>query len=130
MLLKCCLFHRDIALPRHAIFTIFVSIFTIYVYVLICMSYLCNLFAIIIFIFITTDHMIRLIQTNLLFLGYVCQKFSLRLLLSFCLIFCEFQPCFAYKCVAGKKKPVYKWNSKCCEINIPWIRRKFYFYFQ
>ena len=67
------------------------------------MSYLCNLFAIIIFIFITINHTISLMQTNLFF-RHVCQKFSLRVLLSFCLIFCKFQPGVAYKSVAYKKK--------------------------
>ena len=32
------------------------------------------------------------------------QKFSLRVLLSICLIFCQFQPRIAYKSVAYKKK--------------------------
>ena len=34
------------------------------------------------------------------------QKFSLRVLLSFCLNFCQFQPSVAYKSVAYKKKRV------------------------
>ena len=42
--------------------------------------------AIIIFIFITINHIISLIQTNL-FLGHVCGKFNLMVLLSFCLFF-------------------------------------------
>ena len=67
-----------------------------------CMSCLCNLFAIVIFIFITVNQIISLIQTNLLF-GHVCQKFSLRVLLSFCLIFYQFQPGNAYKSVTYKK---------------------------
>ena len=33
-------------------------------------------------------------------------KFSLRVLLSFCLILCQFQPCVAYKSAAYKKKHV------------------------
>ena len=59
-------------------------------------------FAIIILIFITINHIISLIQTNVLF-GHVYQKFSLRLLLSLCLIFCQLQPSVAYKSVAYKK---------------------------
>ena len=34
---------------------------------------------------------------------WTCQKFSLRVLLSFCLIFCKSQPAVAYKSVAYKK---------------------------
>ena len=37
---------------------------------------------------------------------YKCQKFSLRVLLSLCLIFCQFQPGAAYKSIAYKKKCV------------------------
>ena len=35
-----------------------------------------------------------------------CQKFNLRVLLSFCLFFCQFQPGVAYKIVAYKKSIV------------------------
>ena len=64
MLLKYCLLHRDIALARHTILSIFVRL-GLYT------SYLYNLFAIIIFIFITINHITSLIQTNLSF-GHVC----------------------------------------------------------
>ena len=60
---------------------------------------------IIIFIFITINHIILLTQINLFF-GHVCQKFSLRVLLSFYLIFFfffQFQPDVTYKSVAYKK---------------------------
>ena len=108
MSLKCCLskyclLHRDVVLLRRSIFSIFVSV-NVLAYV--CLIYLIY-FAIIIFIFISTNHIISLIQTNL-FVGHVCQKFSLRVLLSFCLIFCQFQPGIAYKSVAYKKKYVIK----------------------
>ena len=46
------------------------------------MSYLC------IFIFITINHITSMIQTSLFF-GNAFQKFSLRVLLSFCLIFLQ-----------------------------------------
>ena len=62
-------------------------------------------FDIIIFIFITINHIISLMQTNL-FLRHVYQKFSLRMLFSFCLNFCQFQPGIDYKVVAYKKKRV------------------------
>ena len=65
-------------------------------------SYLCNILFIIIFIFITVNHIISLTQINLVF-GHVNQNFSLRVLLSFCLFFCQFQPGVAYKSVAYKK---------------------------
>ena len=64
-------------------------------------SYLCHHLTIIIFIFIKVNYTISVIQTNL-FLGHICQKFSLRVLLSSCLIFCQFQPGIAYKSVAYK----------------------------
>ena len=35
---------------------------------------------------------------------FECQKLSLRVLLSICLIFCQFHPGVAYKSVAYKKK--------------------------
>ena len=100
MLLKCCLLHRDIVLPRHAIFSIFVTISTSWsIYVLFIVIYP----TIIIFIIITINHIISLIQTSL-FLEHVYQKFSLRVLLSFCLNFFQFQPGIAYKNVAYKQK--------------------------
>ena len=40
-------------------------------------------------------------QKNLFF-GYVCLKFSLRVLLSFCLVFCQYKSGVAYKSVAYK----------------------------
>ena len=36
-------------------------------------------------------------------LFFSSEKFSLRVLFSFCLIFCQFQPCAAYKSLAYKK---------------------------
>ena len=60
-----------------------------------------NYFAII--IFVTINHITSLKQKNLFF-GNVCQKFSLRVLLSFCLNFCQFQPGVAYNSVAFLKK--------------------------
>ena len=79
------------------------------------MSYLCDLsylfilFFIIIFIFITINYIISLRQKNLSF-EHVSQKFSLRVLLSFCLIFRKFQPGVAYKSVAYKKSMYLKKN--------------------
>ena len=59
-------------------------------------------FSIIIRVFITINHAISLKQTNLFF-GHACQKFSVRVLLSFCLIFGQFQPGVTCKSVAYKK---------------------------
>ena len=59
-------------------------------------------FFIIIFICITINHIISLADKTLFF-GHVCQKFSLSVLLRFCLIYCQFHPGFAYKSVAYEK---------------------------
>ena len=82
-----CLLHRGIVLPRHVIFHIFVCV---YVLVSMCLIYVICFF-IIIFIFIKINRTILLTQKNLFF-GHVCRKFDLRVLLSFQLIFCHFQP--------------------------------------
>ena len=90
MLFKCCLLHRDIVLPRNATFSMF-----LYVLFLLCVlfmwsichyrfhfHYLCDLFAIIVFIFITINRVISMTQANLFF-GHVCQKLAS----GFCLAF-------------------------------------------
>ena len=87
-----------IVLPRHTIFSVFVSV---YVLASICLIYVIY-FVIVISTFITINHIISLIQTNLFF-RYVCQKLSLSVLLRICLIFCQFQPGVAYKSIAYKK---------------------------
>ena len=94
MLLKCCLLHRDIVLPRYDIFSIFVSMST-------------SIYALFITINQLRLQIISLIQTNLVF-GHICQKFRLRVLLSFCLIFCQFQPGIAYKVLLMKKSVYYQ----------------------
>ena len=90
MLFKCCLLHRDIVLPRNATFSMF-----LYVLFLLCVlfmwsichyrfhfHYLCDLFAITVFIFITINRVISMTQANLFF-GHVCQKLAS----GFCLAF-------------------------------------------
>ena len=52
-------------------------------------------FFIVISIFITIKDITSLTQANLFF-EHVCHKFSLMVLLSFCLIFCQFQSGVAY----------------------------------
>ena len=109
MLLKRCLLHRDFVLPRHAIFSIFLSMsMSQSIFVLL----MCDLF-----IFSTINHKISLIQTNLFF-GHACQKFSLRVLLSFYLTFSQFQPGFAYKSVAYKKRRVMQKVPKRIKIKL------------
>ena len=79
MLLNCCLLHKNIVLPRHAVSCVLFSISTsrsIYVIY----------FSIIILIFIAISHIISLEQTNLFFRRFYV-KFNRRVLLSFCLIF-------------------------------------------
>ena len=85
-----------------------------------------DLFFIFIFIFITINRKISWIETHLFFclffrmypaiFGWQSvyrvrkifkkQKFSLRVLLSICIIFCRFQTGVAYKSVAYKKKRI------------------------
>ena len=116
MLLKCCFLHRSNVLPRHAIFGIFVSM-SVLVYL--CLIYaIC--FLIIIFIFITINHLISLTQKNL-FSAHACQKFRLRVLLSFCLFFSKFQPGVDYKSLAYKKQCVVLKASSTCEHEKIWI---------
>ena len=46
---------------------------------------------------------LQIVITNLVLFRHFCQNFSLRVLLSFCLIFCQFELGVAYKSVAYKK---------------------------
>ena len=109
MNLNCCsnVVHCniDMILLRHSIFFISVSVGVL---VYLCLIYVICFF-IIIFIFITINYIISLRQKSVFF-GHVCQKVSRRVLLSFCLIFCQFQPGVAYESVAYKKKHV---SSNC-----------------
>ena len=113
MLLRRCLLHRDIVLPRNTIF----SIFSLCLHLGLYMSYLCDLFYIIIFISITINNIISLLDIDKL-VSWTClpQKFSLRVLLSFCIIFCQFPTGVAYKSVAYTKSvqsdEIYQGNIK------------------
>ena len=111
--LQCCLFFNKLSLKcclsvvyyieRHCLTEsryIFCCLYD-YVSVYKCLIYVIY-FAIIIFIFITINKII-LMQANLLF-GCVCQKFSPRVLLSFCLHFCQFWSNVTCKSVAYKKR--------------------------
>ena len=73
------------------------------------MSYLCDLFFIFRLTFIFINHITLLKQTYLLFV-HLLEYFllfwddnTLRMLLSSCLIFCQFQPGVTYKSLAYKK---------------------------
>ena len=71
-------------------------------------SYLCELFFI--FIFIKINHKISL-KKDTCFLGHFCQTFSLKVLLSASLIFCQFQPGFGYKSVSYKKARNFRFSG-------------------
>ena len=82
----------------------------LYVYVFgVFMYYLCVGFFVIIFIFITINHIISLTRKNLFF-GHVYLTFSLSVLLNFCINLCQFQPAFAYKSVAYKQRKAFSCN--------------------
>ena len=87
-MLKCCLLQYRYDLTE----TCYIFYICLYVWVLI---YLCLIYMICFFISLI-DYIILLRPKNLLF-GHVSQKFSLRVLLSVCLIFCQFQTDVAYK---------------------------------
>ena len=95
MLHKCCLIHIDVLLGQ----------FLYLVYLCLPMGlslpYPCASFCIFVFISITINPIILLRQTNFfLLILYSCsQKFSLSMLLSFSLIFSQFQPGVVYESV-------------------------------
>ena len=99
-------------------FSKFISVCLQFIYV-ICL-------AIIIFIFIIINHIISLTQKKLCF-EHLCQKFSLRVLLSFCLAFGQFQPGIACKTVAYKKGCNQKArnNKEKIAYSEPWNNQKF-----
>ena len=99
MFIDFCLLHKGAVLPRHAIFCTLVFVC---LHLILFVSNLCDLLSITILIFFTSNHIISLKQTNLVF-GHFDLKFSLRVLLSFCLIFCQFEPGFPYKMLLIKK---------------------------
>ena len=69
------------------------------------MPYLCDLFFIIIYIFITINHIIlSLKQTQLFFCPFLSKAQHRGVLLTFCFIFCQFQSDVIYKRIANKKK--------------------------
>ena len=107
MSLKCCwsvAYYIETLSYRDTLYILYICL-DVYVLVSIHLIYVIS-FAIIIFINIAINHIVLLIKKNLCF-EHVCQKFGLRLLLSFCLIFCIFQRGVAYKSVAYIKKSIY-----------------------
>ena len=127
MLLKCCSIHKTIIIPRHILHLVHLcpcsglGIF---------MSYLCDLFFIFSLIFIVINHITSFKQTYLFFAPFLeyfllffiiswikkANNFQIAIvrpqLLSFCLIFCQFQPGVVYKRVVYKKKRVIHKKAK------------------
>ena len=96
MLLKCCLLHTHMTLPRYVVFCIFVSMLTF-------RSINCTIYLSIWFS-LSLQLSYNLIKTATLFyLDIFCQKFSFTVVLRFCLFFCKFQFGIAYKSVTYKK---------------------------
>ena len=128
MNLKCCLSvaycNIDMILLRHAIFFISVSMFGSWsIYVLFMWSVFSLSFS-----FSLQLIIYNLIETENLFFGHVCQNFSLRVSLSFCLIFYQFQPGVAYKkkrvpsnCNWKKCTLMLTLNFQNCEKLMPWF---------
>ena len=121
MFLDFCLLHKGAVLPRHAIFCTLVFVC---LHLILFVSNLCDLLSITILIFFTSNHIISLKQTNLVF-GHFDLKFSLRVLLSVCLIFCQFEPGFPYKMLLIKKVylslqnnnySLFSWKNGFCKL--------------
>ena len=125
MLLRCCLIHISIIILRRFIYLLYLCPC---LHLGLFMPYLRESIFIFVFIFIMINCIISWIQTCLFFclffricpiivrwqrgwrmpIIFGCKKFSLRVLLSICLVFCRFQPGVAYESVAYKKKRVVK----------------------
>ena len=120
MFLRCCLMHITIIITRHILYLVYLcSCLGLGLF----MSYLCDLFFIFILILMVINNIISLKRTHLFFAhffllfpttfymitwmkkvnNFQIAKFSLRVLLNICLIFCKFQPDIAFKIVAYKK---------------------------
>ena len=119
MLLRSCLLPITIIVLRHILYLVHLCPCLVLV---LFMSYLCDLVFIFSLIFIAINHIILLKQTKLFFAhfqnilfqfwmitkmkkrnNFKQQKSSLKVLLSFCLSFYQFQSGVAYKNVAYKK---------------------------
>ena len=95
MLLKNCLLHINMILPRH--YTL-----SICVYVYVSVFQLNNLFFIIIFVFIPINHIISIKQEHL-FIWIFFSKVQPTGVAKILLNVCRFQPGVAYKCCLYKK---------------------------
>ena len=95
-------FKYYLSVPWHLLVYLFICV---YIYARdYYMSYRCDLSFI--FIFIIINHIISLKHMRLFFFAHLIfssQKLSSRVLLSFCLIFCQFQPGVASKSSTHKK---------------------------
>ena len=129
MLLRYCLIYMTIIIPRQILYLVYLcpcvglGLFMLYLYVL---------FFIFSLIFIIMNHITSLKHSHLFFVHFLeylllflddhvdekkliifkQQKFSIRVLLSFCLIFCQFQPGIVYKNVQFHKS-IFSNHEKC-----------------
>ena len=128
MLLKCCLIHVNIVILSHFLLLLCLSP---YLELGLFMSNLCNLCGIFIFIFINENVdknyksdtlVLLLIFKNISYYSLLIKlmknannsqmsKFSLRVLLSICLMFCQFQPGAVYKSIASLKQACNRHSS-------------------
>ena len=116
--LKCCLCVLN--LHKHHLTETLLDLDLVYLCLCLLLglfiSYLCDSFSIIIFIFIMINNIISSKHKQLLFwtvyfllvknffqVKSFCQVFALRCCFSFCLIYCQFQPAVAYESVTYKK---------------------------
>ena len=133
MSFKCCLV---VAEYIKASSSETLSIFTIFVFASrtsSIMLFIRDLSFIFIFIFIMINRIISWIQTHLIFWLFfrmwliVFGKFSLRVLLSICLILCQLHPGVAYKCCFYKKNmylKIIKKLDKKLHSKISFFKRK------
>ena len=125
MLLRCCLIHISIIILKHFLYLLYlcpcldVGLF---------MSYLCNFFFSFSSSFLLTYFFFclffRICTINFgwqrgwrMWIIFKWPKFSLRVLLNICSIFCQFQPGFAYKSVAYKTSVYSNFVKKITECN-------------
>ena len=94
MLRRCCLIHMSIIIMRHFLFLLYLYPFLV---LHLFMSYLCDPSFMFIFIFIMISHIISWIShlffrlfSRICLIIFASNKFSLRVLLNICLIFCQF----------------------------------------
>ena len=103
MSFNCCLsvaYYSEALSYRNMLYFVYLPL---YLRLGLFMSYLCDLFFYYYFYFHYNESYNLTDTKKLVFFGHVCQKFSLRVLLSFFLNFYQSQPGVAYKSVVYKK---------------------------